>query len=103
MSCPVAPQRCASKRNQISGRAGCNRFSGPYSSDGKRLSIATLTTTRMACADPRDAPNADASAMGQEQDFFALLGEPISLRFTPEGRLVLVGVGGKSAVLAPVE
>lgn len=100
---PSRPTEVRFEGGRISGRAGCNRFSGPYSSDGKRLSVATMMTTRMACADPRDAPNAGTSAMAQEQAFFALLGEPISLRFTPEGRLVLVGVGGKSAVLAPVE
>jgi heat shock protein HslJ len=88
---------------QISGRAGCNRFSGPYSSDGKRLSVATMMTTRMACPDPQEGASGGWSPMAQEQAFFALLGEPISLRFTPEGQLNLVGVGGKSAVLVPVK
>lgn len=75
---------------RLSGSAGCNRISGHYTSDGKRLTAGPLIATRMACP---------GAAMTQEQAFLALMAKPVSMRFTPEGRLVLVGEGGASAVL----
>lgn len=76
---------------QLSGSAGCNRISGDYTSDGKRLTAGPLLATQMACP---------GAGMAQEQAFMALMAKPVSLRFTPDGRLILVGEGGKSAVLA---
>lgn len=78
---------------RMAGTAGCNRFTGPYASDGKRLTAGALASTRMACM----GPGGD-----QENAFFALLATPISLRFTPEGQMILMGERGKSAVLKPM-
>lgn len=78
---------------RVSGQAGCNRFSGSYTSDGKRLTTGPLMATKMACPGP---------GMALESGFLTLMNGPVSLRFTPEGRLVLMGIGGVSAVLAPV-
>lgn len=90
----VARDRPTSLRldgSSLNGSAGCNRISGPYTSDGKRLTAGPLVATRMACP---------GAGMAQEQAFMALMAKPVSLRFTPEGRMILVGEGGASAVLA---
>lgn len=77
----------------ISGSAGCNRFNGTYVADGKRLTTGQLMTTRMGCPEPQNA---------QEVSFFALMAKPVSIRFTPEGRMILMGEGGHAAVLERV-
>jgi heat shock protein HslJ len=38
----------------VTGSAGCNRFSGPYTVDGEDLSIGPLLTTRMSCGPTAD-------------------------------------------------
>ena len=38
---------------RVSGSAGCNRFTGSFTTDGDRLSIGPLATTRMACPEPQ--------------------------------------------------
>ncbi len=48
---------------KLTGNAGCNRFSGTYTRDGSRLSIASpVATTRMQCGD---------EVMQQEREFLA--------------------------------
>lgn len=37
----------------VSGRSGCNRFTGPYSLSGEGLSFGNLALTRMACPEPQ--------------------------------------------------
>ena len=37
---------------QVSGDAGCNRYFGPYRTEGRTIAIGPLAATRMACADP---------------------------------------------------
>ncbi len=37
---------------RISGDAGCNQFTGPYETDGTKIAIGPLASTRRACADP---------------------------------------------------
>jgi heat shock protein HslJ len=39
----------------VGGFTGCNRFTGPYTSDGDALELGPLASTRMACAPPGDA------------------------------------------------
>lgn len=38
---------------RVSGTAGCNRFTGTFTTDGDRLTIGPLATTRMACPEPQ--------------------------------------------------
>lgn len=38
---------------RISGMAGCNRFTGTFTTDGERLTIGPLATTRMMCPEPQ--------------------------------------------------
>ena len=39
----------------VGGFTGCNRFTGPYTSDGDALELGPRAPTRMACAPPADA------------------------------------------------
>lgn len=50
---------------RIAGSTGCNRFTGPYSTDGDRLELGAIATTRMAC---------DAPLMALEQAYLEALG-----------------------------
>lgn len=38
------------KEAEVSGHAGCNRFFGRYSFDGRAIKIGPLASTRMMCA-----------------------------------------------------
>ena len=38
---------------RLSGQAGCNRFSGPYSQSGRTLNPGAIVSTRMACPGDR--------------------------------------------------
>ena len=40
------------KGGQVSGTAGCNRYSGSYSVSGGSITFGSLSLTRMACAEP---------------------------------------------------
>jgi heat shock protein HslJ len=51
---------------KISGNATCNQYNGTYTTDGDKMTIGALATTRMACAS--DELNA------QEQAYIAALG-----------------------------
>ncbi len=50
----------------ISGSAGCNNFSGPYTIDGNKITIGPLASTMMACEGP-------AEIMDQEAQYLAAL------------------------------
>ena len=43
------------EKGTVSGSAGCNRFTGPYTVDGEALDVGLIATTNMACAPPLDA------------------------------------------------
>ena len=40
------------KDGRASGRFGCNRFSGPYSSTGSTLALGPTISTKMGCPEP---------------------------------------------------
>lgn len=52
----VLPERAPTVQfaadGQVSGLASCNRFTGTYRVDGRKLSIGDAATTRMMCAEP---------------------------------------------------
>ena len=75
---------------KLSGSAGCNRFSGSWSSDGTTLTAGPLIATKMACA---------GAAMTQESAFFKLMESPVRIEFPSDGTLVLTGTDGQTAVL----
>jgi heat shock protein HslJ len=69
---------------QLTGVAGCNRFSGPYSRSGDTLAAGPLAATRMTCPEPR---------MEHERRVLQLLSAPLRLGFDEAGGLLLAGEG----------
>jgi heat shock protein HslJ len=55
----------------VSGKSGCNTFTGPYQTGGASLTIGPLATTRMACT---------PEIMDQEQAYLAALAATKSYR-----------------------
>lgn len=90
---PVAGDRPTSLQfdgARLSGSAGCNRFSGSYAVDAGTLTAGPLMATKMACP---------GAGMAQEDAFFLLMREAVSLTFADDGTLVLTGADGRTAVL----
>lgn len=56
---------------RVSGRAGCNHYHGSYETQGARLGIGPLASTRMACPGP---------VMEQEAAYLAALGRATTAR-----------------------
>ncbi len=54
---------------QVAGSAGCNRFHGSYSTEGGKLTVGPLATTRRAC---------EESLMTQEREFLAALASAVT-------------------------
>ena len=54
------------KDGVLSGKGGCNDYSGPYVVTGNKIKIGPLVSTRMACAEP-------AGVMEQETQYLAAL------------------------------
>ena len=72
--------------DRISGRAGCNRFSGTYARSRDVLTPGALATTRMACPGPR---------MEHERRALRVLSGPVRISRAEDGSaLVLNGNGG---------
>lgn len=70
---------------RISGRAGCNRFSGGYRQSGEALTIDGLAMTRMACPGP---------GMMHEQRFGEIARGQMRIGFPSGDMLELTGVAG---------
>ena len=90
---PIAadrPTSLAFDGQKMGGSAGCNRFSGSYTSDGKTLAAGPLMATKMACP---------GAGMTQESTFFQLMRGPVRLDFPADGTLILTGADGQTAVL----
>jgi len=66
----------------VSGFAGCNTFSGSYTTDGSTLSWGPLATTKMACQRPGSAV---------ESDYLAALSGVNTWAVESDGRLLLDG------------
>jgi heat shock protein HslJ len=93
---PVAagrPTSLAFDGARLSGSAGCNRFSGSYTADGRTLTAGPLMATEMAC------PGAE---MTQEQAFFKLMAGPVRIGFPTDGTMEITGADGQTAVLKRV-
>jgi heat shock protein HslJ len=52
--------------DQVSGKSGCNTYSGGYKTSGDQLKVGPLASTMMACESP-------AGVMEQEQQYLAAL------------------------------
>jgi len=57
------------KDGQVSGSAGCNNFHGKYATEGIKLQLGPLATTRRACDEP---------LMTQEREFLAALASAVT-------------------------
>lgn len=66
----------------VSGFAGCNRFSGTYTTNGAALGLGALATTKMACERPGSAV---------EAEYLAALDGISTWAIEPDGRLLLDG------------
>lgn len=62
---------------KVSGSAGCNNFTAPYSGEGRTLALGPVAATRKICATPE-------RVMEQERQFLQALATAASARF--EGR-----------------
>lgn len=91
---PATPTSLAFDGETISGSAGCNGFSGPYTSDGTRLSTGPVIATQMGCAEPAGV---------QETAALSILAKPVTIRFASDGRMILMGAAGRSIVLEQVD
>ncbi|MBX3562007.1 MAG: META domain-containing protein [Sphingomonas sp.] len=71
--------------DRISGRAGCNRFSGGYRQNGETLTVGGLAMTRMACPGP---------GMTHERRFGEIVSGPVRIGFPAGDMLELTGAAG---------
>ena len=71
--------------DRISGRAGCNRFTGGYRQAGDSLTVNALAMTRMACMGP---------GMAHEQRAAEILRGPVRIGFPSGDTLELTGAAG---------
>lgn len=88
-----APEILFTDEGQVTGTAGCNRFSASYVQDGAKVTVTGTRSTRMACLED--------AVMAQEAAFLAILrGEADVLFSQPSpdapGQLVLKGPEGLS-------
>jgi heat shock protein HslJ len=60
------------EQGRLSGRAGCNRFSGPYTQRGRTLAPGAIIATRMACPGER---------MTHESKMMRLLRGPVEISY----------------------
>jgi heat shock protein HslJ len=67
---------------RMSGFAGCNTFSGSYTTNGAAVTFGPLATTEMACQRPGSAV---------EAEYLAALGSVTGWAVEPDGRLRLDG------------
>jgi heat shock protein HslJ len=79
--------------DRLSGRAGCNRFSGRYRLAGGTLTVGPLAMTRMACASIAGHSGPDPMAM--ERLATQILEGEMRASFPDGDTLVLRGNGGE--------
>ena len=75
---------------RISGRSGCNRYTGSFAYAGETLTLSPLAGTRMACSPPQ---------MEAEQRFHAAVAQVTRVQLSDNRELVLSGSGGPLFVL----
>lgn len=73
--------------DRVSGRGGCNRYTGPVEITGSDIHFGALAATRMACP---------PALMDQEQRLFAALDNARSFGLTAEHKLVLYDGDGNA-------
>lgn len=76
----------------VSGSAGCNRYSGPYTVDGSKLTFGDLATTLMLC---------DGPAGEVETAYLAHLGNAATFTATADALTIYDASGASILVYAP--
>ena len=73
----------------LAGSAGCNSFWGTYTTDGDELSIVSLNSTNLSCAEPAGIMEQEAAYLGALRDAatFRIRGNGLELR-AADGSLV---------------
>jgi heat shock protein HslJ len=79
----------AFKDGVMTGYAGCNTFSGPYTIDGENFTVGPIASTRMACEEPM------ASV---ENAYLAALAVVDKVAILADGKLQLWDSGGKTTL-----
>lgn len=74
----------------LDGNAGCNRYSGAYGRDGRRLDIGEVSLTEMACLEP-------AGVMAQELRYVGVLVDVTS--FIVAGDILWLDGGDRSSLI----
>ena len=69
---------------EVSGKAGCNTFSGSYTANEDLITLSDLYSTEMACMEPE-------GVMEQEQIFIGILGEASTLQMDSEQLTLMDG------------
>ncbi|HEX5634584.1 MAG TPA: META domain-containing protein [Gemmatimonadales bacterium] len=75
------------EEGRVTGRGGCNSYTGSYTLTGESLTIGSTASTMMACA---------PSLMDQEARFLAVLQATQRFEFTGDGALVLHAADGRT-------
>jgi heat shock protein HslJ len=82
-----------SNDGRVSGSAGCNTFTGPYTADGGKLSFGPAAATRRMCVQPE-------GVMEQEQRFLAALRTVATARFEGDRLELRTADGALAATLS---
>lgn len=77
--------------DRISGNAGCNSFGAGYAISGDVMTATQVISTKMACV---------GAGMDQENAFFKILGQPMTMTWQHDGSMTLSDDAG-TATLAP--
>lgn len=78
--------------DRVSGRAGCNSFSGAYRRSGRTISVGPMMMTRMACANVNGPAGVDPMAM--ERRVTEILSGPARISRSGDDEMTLAGRGG---------
>ena len=76
---------------RVSGRTGCNRFSGIYMLDGEGLGFGQMAATMMGCPE---------AMMTQEQRVLDALQHVVRFDIDETGALLLIGPAGETLLTA---
>jgi heat shock protein HslJ len=66
----------------ISGSAGCNRYNGPFVTEGKQIQIGPVASTMMACIEPEGVAEQEAAYLAalENATVYELRGTNLTLR-----------------------
>jgi heat shock protein HslJ len=90
-------------KGRVSGRAGCNQFSAPYSVRGPgQLTIVEAVTTRMACPEPAMQFEADFLDKLQAVNQYAITGQQMEMK-TLDGQVMRFHAREKPGAAAKIK